>query len=373
MRLSISTRRKIATFVVAVVVGGLIGAAYVSVMFPAGDPGRVLPSRGFRTGMTVVGLTLGFEFFLVRGAFGRWLARKPIAASFAIREVVLTLLVILGLVANVALSRYLDGNAPILHYPLRQLAVDTAFTLVVVGILVFTLQMRRLIGPRTFFNILVGRYLRPVREERIFVIFDLVDSTRLAATIGDERFHAFLSEVLADADRVVEDHGGEVHAFVGDALIATWPLGRPGANAAAVEAVFAVRDRLEERARDYERRHGARPRLRAALHCGSVVAGECGASKRQITYLGDALNATARIEGLAKTLGADVLVSADLLERMQLPGGVAVQGGEPHELKGLARPIRIFRLTREPDRGYQWRQERARAGALDHAGHPSGA
>lgn len=357
----------------AAVLGGLIGAAYVAVMFPAGEPGNVRPWRGFRTGATIMTLTLGFEFFIVGGVFGRWLSRLPIALSFLVREAVLTLLVVIGLVANAALSHYVDGDEPILHYPLRQLAIDTAFAFVATGFVLFVLQMRRLIGPRTFTNILLGRYLRPVREERVFVLFDLVDSTRLAAELGDERFHAYLSAVLEDADRAVEEHGGEVHAFVGDALIATWPLGGATANAAAAEAVFAARDRLEARAGEYARRFGARPRLRAAMHCGTVVAGECGDSKRQITYLGDALNVTARIEGLAKALGTDVLVSADLLERMQLPRGLSARDGSWHDLKGLARPVQIFRLTREPDRGYEWRDDTKRAGVLRHAGHPSGA
>ncbi len=370
MRLSVSERRRLLTFIVVVLLSGLIGAAYVLAMYSDGGPQTANPWRGFRAGLTISTLALGFELFLMRGGFGRWIARLRLWVGLLIRELILTSLIVLGLVANVILSRFQDGEEPLLFYPWRQLGIDFAFAFIVTGSILFVLQMRQLIGRRTFANILLGRYIRPVREERIFAIFDLVDSTRLAARMGDERFHALLSAVFADADRIVEDHGGEVHAYVGDALIATWPLGDERANALAAEAVFAVRDSLEARAPEFERRFGTRPKLRAAIHGGSVVAGECGDSKRQITYLGDTLNVTARMEGLAKAMGAGVLMSADLLSRSTLPPELEASDGAWHELKGLSRPIQVFRLTRKRDRVVT--AEPRRRGALGYAGHSPG-
>jgi hypothetical protein len=72
--------------------------------------------------------------------------------------------------------------------------------------------VRQLIGARTLTNILVGR---------LFAIFDLQGSTRIAAMIGDEWFHSLLSSIFTDADREMVDHGGEVHSYIGDAMIAT--------------------------------------------------------------------------------------------------------------------------------------------------------
>lgn len=356
----------------AVLLGGLIGAGYVAAFYsPEGiEAGRLW--RGFRAGLIISSLTLGFELFVMRGPFGHRLAQLRVIASFAIRELILTGLVVSGLILNMAYSRWSDGLEPVLHYPLEQLVLDTLFSFVVTGLVLFVLQMRQLIGRRTFFNLLLGRYIRPVREERIFVLFDLADSTPIARRLGDERFHVLLSSVFAEADRIIEDHGGEVHAYVGDALIATWPLDDEAANGASAEAVFAVRDRLAAHAPDFERKFGVRPVLRAAMHGGSVVAGECGDSKRQITYLGDALNVTARIEGLAKELGAGVLMSAYLLSRLRLPRGLAVDGGGWHDLKGLSRPIQVFRLARERDRA-EGRPDAGRAGALRYARSSPGA
>ena len=78
---------------------------------------------------------------------------------------------------------------------------------------------------------LTGRYYYPREEERIVLFLDLVDLTSIAERIGNVRFHAMLSETFTRLSQVVTDFGGEVYRYVGDALIATWPLGTPEENA----------------------------------------------------------------------------------------------------------------------------------------------
>ena len=292
MSWSVSDRRRLTTWLAVVLFGGLVGAAYVLIMYPAGNPQAVEPLKGFRTGMTVAGLGVGFELYGMRSWPGRLLRRLSFAPAFLVREGILTLLVVVALVFNAALSRWLEGEQTLFAYPLGELAIDTAFSFAIIGMILFVLQARRLIGARTLTNILLGRYHQPVREQRVFVIFDLEGSTKMAAAIGDEHFHALLSEIFGDADREIVDHGGEVHSYVGDALFATWPLGRKARNGRAVSATFAVLDGIARAAPIYRKRFGVTPRFRAALHGGPVVAGECGDSKRQITYLGDVLNVT---------------------------------------------------------------------------------
>jgi adenylate cyclase len=343
MNWSVSDRRRLTTWLAMVFLGGLAGYFYVRVMYPMGEP-----LGGLRTGLVISGLAFGFELYGMRALPGRWLRRLSFAPSFLAREAVLTILVVAALVFNAALTRWLEGKQPIFHYALRDLAIDSAFSFLVIGFFLFVLQARRLIGARTLTNILLGRYHRPVKEQRVFVIFDLEGSTAIAATIGDERFHALLSEIFADSDREIVDHGGEVHSYVGDAMIATWPLGNAEQNGRAVTATFAVLERISRHAKTYRRRFGVTPKFRAALHGGPVVAGECGDSKRQITYLGDVLNVTSRLEALAKTMNADILISADLLPRIALPADVHARDRGEHALKGMLKPLQVFTLMRGP-------------------------
>ena len=63
--------------------------------------------------------------------------------------------------------------------------------------------------------------------------------------------------------------------------------------------------------------------MRAGLHCGPVVTGEMGSVKREIVFLGDTVNTAARIQELCRETGDRVLASAELIDRLELPAGIA--------------------------------------------------
>lgn len=154
------------------------------------------------------------------------------------------------------------------------------------------------------------------------LFLDLVGSTGIAERIGNARFHAMLSETFTRLSRVVTDHGGEVYRYVGDAMIATWPLGAPEENANAIRCLLACREALETAAPHFSARHGEVPAFRAGLHAGPLVAGEIGGFKREIALLGDTMNTAARIEQACRTTGHDLLASKPLLEQSALPADI---------------------------------------------------
>ena len=59
------------------------------------------------------------------------------------------------------------------------------------------MRVRDLIGSEVFLSLLIGRYHRPVREERVFLFVDLVGSTRFAELHGNMRAQDFLSAFFA--------------------------------------------------------------------------------------------------------------------------------------------------------------------------------
>jgi len=88
------------------------------------------------------------------------------------------------------------------------------------------------------------------------------------------------------------------------------------------------------------------PSCRASIHCGEIVAGEIGDMRREIAYVGDTLNVAARLLEAAKTLGRDVLVSADLLARAPLPKGLQVEKLETLAVRGRSAPLGVSALSR---------------------------
>jgi len=62
----------------------------------------------------------------------------------------------------------------------------------------FVRQLNRMLGPGTLVNLLLGRYHRPVAEDRIFMFLDLNDSTAIAARLGPLRFNDFKNDFFHD-------------------------------------------------------------------------------------------------------------------------------------------------------------------------------
>ena len=176
------------------------------------------------------------------------------------------------------------------------------------------------------------------------MLVDLKGSTALADRLGDERAHAFITSVFFDIDQPIQEHGGEVYSYVGDGLIATWPLLDGVAGARCLRCHLAIRAVLEARAPAYLRDFGVQPSVRAALHAGPVVAGECGDAKLSIVYLGDTLNTAARIEETARDLDRDCLVSGALLQRLQVPASLRVEPLGAVSLRGRQKPMDLFAL-----------------------------
>src|ERR1700752_5227074 len=115
MAWTLSDRRRLKTWLVAAVLGGLVGYGYFFVITPW-TPMRtdaVMPVealKGFRTGMLIAALAVGFELYGMRSAIGDWLRRLSFVSAFIVREAVLLVVVVASLVINVALSRWMEGD-----------------------------------------------------------------------------------------------------------------------------------------------------------------------------------------------------------------------------------------------------------------------
>ena len=84
-------------------------------------------------------------------------------------------------------------------------------------------ELTRLIGGRVLLNVILGRYRHPTREERVLMFLDVAGSTSVAEALGEVRMQELLTRFFFDIDEPIVAHGGEVHAYVGDEVIVTWP------------------------------------------------------------------------------------------------------------------------------------------------------
>lgn len=341
------TRRRISLWVSIVIFCGVVSILY-SLMLSKIVPFEWSIKHGmiaFRTGILISGVSAALEVFYFPNRAGVWLRRMPFILSLFLHLLIQFLVIFTGLLVTRELSAFMWGPDPIDLWGGGAFIRDMVFGSILLGVSFIFLQMRSLIGGRTLRNFLLGRYNKPKKENCIFMFIDVVGSTKIARELGDKEFHEFLSRFFFEIDDIIINHGGEVHSYVGDAVIVTWGMKTRQANARAVEAVFAIDTRIKEQGAEFEIQFGVAPKFHAALHGGPVVAGECGDSHRQITYLGDVVNVTARIEGVTKVLNRQVIISEVLLEQMDLPDTVQVEKLGHHDLKGVDGEIGLVSLT----------------------------
>ena len=86
--------------------------------------------------------------------------------------------------------------------------------------------------------------------------------------------------------------------------------------------------------------------MRAALHGGAIITAEIGVDRHKITFFGDTVNTTSRIEGLCKTLGWPFLMSSDLFDRISLPATVKAEYLGEHSVKGRGQALGVYALSR---------------------------
>jgi adenylate cyclase len=322
-----------------VVTSAVAGGLYSVIRTPADSNWIAQLSSGATIGGVISSCIIGFELFGAGSLFERGGHRLPLLAAVLLRTIVYGVAIMAALLIVPWLY---FGRDPSLFRP--GIVGDVAFSIAASFVFVSLMSVAQLIGPNILGSLLVGRYYQPREEQRIVLFLDLVNSTSIAERIGNVRFHAILSETFTRLSQVVTDYGGEVYRYVGDSMIATWPLGAPEENAQAIRCMFACQGALDGSASHLRKRHGHIPAFRAGMHAGLLVAGEIGGFKREIALLGDAMNTAARIEQACRTTGHDILVSKSLLECTEKPTEIVATSIGEHLLRGKSEYIELFAL-----------------------------
>jgi adenylate cyclase len=207
------------------------------------------------------------------------------------------------------------------------------------------IEIGMLLGFGTLKNLFTGRYVQPRREQRAFVLIDMRDSTGLAERLGAVPFHELLNDFFRDVSEAALECGAEIHKYVGDEAILTWPQSAVTAGD-CLRCPFIAAELIEERRAHYLARYKTVPSFRASLHYGEIVAGEIGEVRREIAYVGDTLNSAARLLEAAKEMGRDVLASADLLAQAAMPREVTAEKLPMLSVRGRAQPLGVSALAR---------------------------
>ena len=189
---------------------------------------------------------------------------------------------------------------------------------IIVAMTQLMIQVDIKFGQGVFKDIAMGKYHTPKEEQRVFMFLDINSSTSIAERLGDETYHRMLRDFFADITNPILENHGSIYQYVGDEVIVSWEYRNGIEDAASVNCFFDLKNHIQEQREKYLKKYGLVPSFKAGIHCGDVVVGEVGIIKRDITYSGDVLNTTSRIQGMCKQFNEEVIVSEDLISRIGL-------------------------------------------------------
>jgi class 3 adenylate cyclase len=201
------------------------------------------------------------------------------------------------------------------------------------------------LGRRSAARVQAGALRRGIGEtiRAALLCADLRDFTALSEATEPAEMIAALDAWFDRVAGAVHAFGGEVLKFIGDGVLAIFPVASTPAEAceAALRAVVAARDGMAHL--DAVRQAQGLPPLPfgAALHLGEILWGNIGAADRlDFTAIGPAVNLVSRLEGLCRPLGRPVLISGAVAAETTTP---LVPLGE-HVLRGIAASCIVFTL-----------------------------
>jgi adenylate cyclase len=207
-----------------------------------------------------------------------------------------------------------------------------------------TTALEAYLGRRSAARVLAGPLRRGIGEtiEAALLYADLRGFTALSESNPPS---AVISALDAWFDRIagsVHAFGGEVLKFIGDGLLAIFPVvgrSRRSACEAALSAVSAARAGMARLDEARARQGLSLLPFGIALHLGDILWGNIGAADRlDFTAIGPAVNLVSRLEGLCRPLERAVLVSGAFAAETETP---LIPLGT-HALRGIASPCAVF-------------------------------
>ncbi|MBX7140582.1 MAG: hypothetical protein K1X63_05815 [Chitinophagales bacterium] len=229
-------------------------------------------------------------------------------------------------------------NAPSFFITLCSTALVVSFTQ-------FMLQVNDKFGQGVLLKFITGKYYHPREEERIFMFLDLKSSTSIAEKIGSKNFFELLKETFNVITEPIVSNQGEIYQYVGDEVVVSWPIEKGLANNNCLMCFFHVEQLLKKRSDHFVKNFGVVPSFKAGLHVGEATVGEIGVIKKDIVFSGDVLNTTSRIQNECNNHNVNILLSAQLLDRLP-----ADQQFVKHELgeillKGKQEKIKLHSIS----------------------------
>ncbi len=174
---------------------------------------------------------------------------------------------------------------------------------------------------------------------------DVANFTDMAEGMSPEELMRKTSGYFRAMGEIVLANKGSIDKYIGDAIMAFWnaPLDDPDHVANACRTMLLCRARSRALDAEWQAAGEATMHTRFGLHTGDTVVGNIGSPDRMdYTALGASVNLAARLEGLNKQYGTELLVSETVYHAAR--DLFLFRPVDTTTVKGISRPVSVYEL-----------------------------
>lgn len=188
-----------------------------------------------------------------------------------------------------------------------------------------------------------------VKQELSFLFSDISNFSLIADRAAPDRLFKLLNKYYHATITSIHDNQGTVVKLIGDAIFAIWnaPEAQGDHQMLACRAAWALRQRLIQFNLEIKDTSDDRLATRLGIHSGEACVGNLGSQDRfEYTAIGANANLAARLEGLNKYLGTEILLTEGMDDAARAAGFFCRPVGR-FKFKGLDKIAKVCELLGE--------------------------
>jgi len=179
-------------------------------------------------------------------------------------------------------------------------------------------------------------------REMTVLFSDVRNFTTISEGLEPKQLSLMMNEYMSVMTNIIQKYDGTIDKYIGDAIMAFWgaPLRDPDHAVKAVQAALEMQIAMEKIRADFPARGWPELKIGIGVNTGVMRVGNMGSQFRMAyTVMGDAVNLGARLEGITKQYGVDILVGEETCAVLH---DYQMREVDRVRVKGKAEPVSIY-------------------------------
>jgi len=215
--------------------------------------------------------------------------------------------------------------------------------------------------PREFLSLLDKESILEVKrgdqimKEMTVMFADVRGWTTLSENMTPQENFQFINAYLKRVSPVIKEHNGFIDQYYGDGVMALFT----GSPDDAVQAAIAMHEAVGEYNKEREK-EGFQPiSIGVGLHIGDLMLGIIGSEERlQGAVVADAVNLTARLEGLTRIYGSTITLSETTLSKLENQEKYKYRFVDRVMVKGKKKSVSVYEVFNgDPEQVVEFKEQ----------------